>query len=219
MPLYSRMDSILCMRAIHAVAAFCCLSAMLIISSCGSSKKTTATEENEAMASPRYVPSTAMTNDVVTSKGGEFAVKLPADWQDVYDETNAPNISLWLLRDDNAASISFIPITMDPALHKALARDGLQSVANVSLNLKRDRLKESLKIVMPMEPYRMHGRDYYAYEYTFDGGKTIVRVVVFDTGRQFVECAAMPARENFTASETTSLFIVQQSILASLTAR
>ena len=53
----------------------------------------------------------------------------------------------------------------------------------------------------------------------FDNEATVIRIVVFDTGKQFVECALLPATSPLTAERNRRLFETQQSVLASMTVR
>lgn len=167
----------------------------------------------------KYMPTAVMTNEMLSSADKDLSIKLPNDWTEVVAEKNTPNVILWIAKEDYSASISFMPITMDPALYTSLSRDGLRAVANVSLSMKRDRINDSLLITSPVESFEMNGRQFYSFEYSFDKGRTTVRVIVFDTGRKFLECIALPSRDNFTASETYQLFEIQQSVLNSMTLR
>lgn len=164
----------------------------------------------------RYAPSKNFTNQMIATASKDIAVRLPNDWIEMVDEKNAPNIILWMVRSDYSASISFTPVIMDPVLYQSLARDGLKAVAQVSVSMKRDRAKDSLRIVTPIESFRLNKKEFFAYEYSFNHGKSLARVVVFDTGKQFVECDMLPAHDSTSVTQTRELFEVQQGVLASM---
>jgi hypothetical protein len=65
----------------------------------------------------------------------------------------------------------------------------------------------------------MNGRDFAAYEYSVDAGRTVLRIVVFDTGARFIECALLPATSPLTAAQNRALFEAQQTVLASMTVK
>jgi len=105
---------------------------------------------------------------------------------------------------------------MDPALYKALQKDGLSAVAKVSMSLKKNNARDTVTILQPIEPFQLNKRNFIAYEYTADGGKTVVRVVVFDTGRQFYECVLLPATVSLSPADQRLLFETQQAVLKTL---
>lgn len=195
--------------------AFACILA-LWFSGCGGAAP--ALHEAGAMeAAPRYTSPLRLTEKVLHAAGDDFTLRMPEGWTEVVDEQNAPNLLLWIVMADYSRSISFTPIVADPVLYASLRRDGLRAVAKVSLSLKKDRAGDSLEVVLPVETFRLGAREFCGYEYTLDKRKTIVRVVLFDTGRQFVECAALPPAGS--GAEAKELFEIQQSVLASVSPR
>lgn len=193
--------------------AFLCL---ILLASCGGTPAEITT--SGAGAGYRYAPSADMSATVVQTAVGDVVARCPNGWMETMDLKNAPQIVLWLVKEDYSASISFTPIAMDPALYTTLKKDGLRSVAKVSLNLKKDYAQDSLKVIQETEYFRLNNRDFAAYEYSA-GGSDVVRVVVFDTGSRFMECAVLPATSPRGAEEIHRDFVVQQSVLASMVLR
>ena len=164
----------------------------------------------------RYLPSGDLSSQTISTVAKDFSVRIPNHWIEMIDDKNAPNLLLWIMKEDYSASISFSPVVMDPALYKALLRDGLKSVANVSLSMKKDRVKNAFQLIVPMEKFSIQEKEFYAYEYSHDGGKTITRVVVFDSGQRFIECAMLPMKNSFTLEQIKELCATQQGVIASI---
>ncbi|MBI5645383.1 MAG: hypothetical protein HY962_00505 [Ignavibacteriae bacterium] len=194
------------------IAWLCVIS----LESCGGSSAEVTT--SGLGAGYRYAPSAELGTALVQTATGDVVARCPKGWMETMDVKNAPQIALWLVKEDYSASISFTPIAMDPALYATLKKDGLRSVAKVSLNLKKDYAQDSVKVIQETEYFRLNNRDFAAYEYSA-GASDVVRVVVFDTGSRFMECVVMPATAPRDAEEIHRDFIVQQSVLASMVLR
>lgn len=173
-------------------------------------------EKRHADLNYRYLPSSDLSSQTISPVSKDFSIRIPNHWIEMIDDNNAPNLILWIMKQDYSASISFSPVVMDPALYKALLRDGLKSVANVSLSMKKDRVKSAFQLIVPMEKFSFQEKEFYAYEYSHDGGKTITRVVVFDSGQRFIECAMLPMKNSFTLEQIKELCATQQGVIASI---
>jgi hypothetical protein len=203
-------------RILHcrAVARLLTVSFLAALSAgCGASEET---KESVPAAKYRYAADAEMTGTLAESAARDLVIRCPAGWRETVDQKNAPNIVLWIVAENYGASLSFVPLQMDPVLYKALHRDGLPAVAKVSLSLKRDNARDSVRVLQPPEFFMLNNHEFVAYEYSADGGKTAIRVVLFDTGRQYMECALLPATQPVTPAENRRLFSVQQSVLASM---
>ena len=190
-------------------------AAAALLASCGSAP--------EAQAPPppsyRYGTDADMTADYLPAKDGSFSVLQPAGWQQTADEKNAPNIILWLLRDDYSASLSFTPMNMDPALYASVRSQGLSAVARVSLNLKKNKASEKVIVMHEVEEFSIGKSRFSAYEYSAGKGAPVIRVVLFDTGSRIVECSMLPATDDITPAENRRLFEIQQTVLVSMARR
>ena len=198
-------------RSLPIIASILCLA--LAAGGCGSSETTT---ETTPEASYRYGSAVLMTENSLETVAKDLRVRCPAGWKETVDQKSAPNIVLWLVREDYAASISFTPMLMNPVLYKTLKKDGLISVAKASLSMKKNNARDSVAVVQPPELFRLNGREHAAFEYSMDRGATVIRIVIFDTGSQYMECAMLPATASITAAENLRLFETQQAVLASM---
>ncbi|MBL0175548.1 MAG: hypothetical protein IPP94_09840 [Ignavibacteria bacterium] len=201
------------LRPSRVISTLAVLLLAVFSAGCGGSDATT---ESIPAAKYRYAADAEMTATLAETAARDIVIRCPAGWRETVDQKNAPNIVLWIVAENYGASLSFVPLQMDPVLYTALRRDGLSAVAKVSLSLKRDNARDSVRVLQPPESFTLNRRDYVAYEYSADGGKTAIRVVLFDTGRQYIECALLPATQPVTPDENRRLFSVQQSVLASM---
>ncbi|MDX9759188.1 MAG: hypothetical protein RBU27_08515 [Bacteroidota bacterium] len=188
-----------------------------VLAACSGGEETSTARDEEAVPRKyRYAAGASMSSDVITTADGTLRVRRPEGWVRTSDPKHAPSILLWLVREDYSASISFTQIRIDPALYQTLARDNISAVANVSLSLKERGAEDSVTVVQPVERFKVGGRICAAYEYRLTAAAPVIRVVVFDTGSRFMECAMYPATETLTPEENRRLFEVQQSVLASM---
>ena len=194
------------------------LPILFLLASCGGSDNTVTVREPE-WPKYRYAASAELTQEYLTSQDGSLRVLRPGGWQKTSDPKNAPSILLWLVREDYSASLSFTPMQMDPALYQTLRKEGIAAVAKVSLSLKERNAEDSVTVVQPVELFKVGDRISAAYEYRVGEARPVIRVVVFDTGSRFMECAMYPATVSVTPAENRRLFEVQQTVLASLVAR
>lgn len=200
--------------ALRGAVVLACLCALALLDACSSSSSSSA--DATVAAAGRYPAVAEMTASRIETADGAFGVALPKGWKETVDQKNAPNIALWLVQEDYEASISFTPMVMNPALYRTLKKDGPLAVAKVSLSLKKENARDSVTVILPPELFRLADREYAAYEYSVDRGATVIRIVVFDTGMQFVECALLPATSPLAAERNRRLFETQQSVLASM---
>jgi hypothetical protein len=92
-----------------------------------------------------------------------------------------------------------------------MKREDIAAVAKVSLSLKERSAEDSVSVVQPVERFKVGGRICAAYEYRIAAAEPVIRVVVFDTGSRFMECALYPAAVTVTPAENRRLFEIQQS--------
>jgi hypothetical protein len=167
-------------------------------------------------ASVPYEANYPMTDEVVKSLNEDIQIKVPKGWFATTDESNAPNLLVWLVREDYAATMAISEIKADANTHRQLNRKGLEALAEISFALKSERAKGKAEMVVKPREFKVDGRKFCSYEYSTDGRKTIIRVVVFDTGKHLYDFAVVPAEKEGARTDSKSLFIIQQSVLNSL---
>jgi hypothetical protein len=163
-----------------------------------------------------YEANYPMTEEVVRSLNDDLQLRVPKGWFATTDENNAPNLLVWLVREDYGATMAISEIKADAAARKQLTRKGLEALAEMSFALKSERAKGKAELVVKPKEFKLDGRKYCSYEYSTDGRKTLVRVVVFDTGKHFYDFTVVPAEKQGTKVDPQNLFLIQQSVLSSL---
>lgn len=188
----------------------------ILLAACSGGGETAVPRGEAEFAKYRYGATAALTQDVVSTADGSLRVLRPEGWIRTSDPKNAPSILLWLVREDYSASLSFSQIKMDPVLYQTLKNEDISAVAKVSLSLKERSAEDSVTVVQQVERFKVGGRICAAYEYRIAAAEPVIRVVVFNTGSRFMECALYPAAVTVTPAENRQLFEVQQSVLASM---
>jgi hypothetical protein len=167
-------------------------------------------------ASVPYEANYPMTDEVVKSLNEDVQIKVPKGWFATTDESNAPNLLVWLVREDYGATMAISEIKADASTRRQLERKGLEALAEISFALKSERAKGKAEMVVKPREFKVDGRKFCSYEYSTDRRKTIVRVVVFDTGKHLYDFAVVPAEKEGVKTDPKNLFIIQQSVLNSM---
>jgi hypothetical protein len=157
-----------------------------------------------------------MTEEAVKSLNEDLQIKVPKGWYATTDESNAPNLLVWLVREDYGATMAISEIKADANTRKRLERRGLEALARISFALKSERAKGRAEMVVKPREFDIDGKKFCSYEYSSDGRKTIVRVIVFDTGQHLYDFAAVPAEKENVKAGPKGLFTIQQSVLQSM---
>jgi len=157
-----------------------------------------------------------MTDEVVKSLNEDVQIRVPKGWFATTDESNAPNLLVWLVREDYGATMAISEIKADVNTRRQLERRGLEALAEVSFALKSERAKGKAELVAEPKEFKVGDRKFCSYEYTTDKRKTTIRVVVFDTGKHFYDFAIVPSEKEGVKVNPKSLFIIQQSVVNSL---
>jgi hypothetical protein len=167
-------------------------------------------------ASVPYEANYPMTDEVVKSLNEDIQIKVPKGWFATTDESNAPNLLVWLVREDYGATMAISEIKADADTRRQLERKGLGALAEISFALKSERAKGKAEMLVKPKEFKVDGRKFCSYEYSTDGRKTIIRVVVFDTGKHLYDFAVVPAEKEGGKTDPKNLFVIQQSVLRSL---
>lgn len=157
-----------------------------------------------------------MTDEVAKSLNNDLQVNIPKGWFATSDESNAPHLLIWLVREGYGATMAITEIKADANTGRRLEREGLKTLAGISFALKSERAKGKAEMVTKPREFKLRGRKFCSYEYSTDGGKTVVRVVVFNTGKRLYDFSAVPAEKEGVKVDPQHLFIIQQSVLNSM---
>ncbi len=145
-----------------------------------------------------------------TARNGSFTGNVPQGWIVSDDDSIAPGLLCWLLKDDLSASITVQELRPDKATTQRVKDDGLKLLAAATAGFH----DEAPVSVEPKE-FEFHGRRYCSYE--TGKGANRKRYVLFESSGRYFECEAGAVKGEWRPSEIDRLFSVQQSVLATIT--
>ena len=155
-----------------------------------------------------------LSDRTVTSTDGHLRLRVPDGWFVPEDGGTSPGLLAWLVEENYSATMGLMEIRADEWLRKKLKAAGLELLGDLSFSLKQGR-KPTAKLLKAPVVFRLNRRDFCSYEYTLDGGATIVRTVVFDTGKGFYELTVIPNAKKLPLA-IRPLFDAQQVILQTM---
>ena len=155
-----------------------------------------------------YKPDSPMQTTRFTARDGAFSASVPQGWI-VSDDSIAPELSAWLLREDLAAGIAIRELHPDKMTQERISHEGMKLLASISAGFH-----ENAAVTVEPKEFDMRGRKYCSYE--LDKGANRQRLVVFQSGNRYFECEAAAVKGEWRPSEIDKLFSVQQSVLSSI---
>lgn len=164
-----------------------------------------------AATSP-YAVDYPLSKEAFRSRDGLFSGWIPQGWFSSTDDSLAPALAVWLLRDDFAAGVSVKELHIDPSTASRIDQGGLKLLALASAGLHPD--IPATPAVEPKE-FDLKGRTFCGYEYSGEG--KLGRVVVFTARGRYFECEARPLKGRWTPADAARLYSVQQTMLSGLT--
>lgn len=162
-----------------------------------------------------YTQDYPLTEQSFVSRSGLLHGRVPQGWFTSSEDTLAPALELWLLREDLAASVTLREFRLDPFAESTVDRGGLILLAEISLALRPSPGTDT--VITTPACFTAAGHDWCGYELVEDGIPR--RVVVFTRGGRYYECVAAPLRTSIGANELRTLFTVQQTVLATIASR
>jgi hypothetical protein len=164
-------------------------------------------------SSLRYPTTYPMSREVVSSLQGGLTVQVPQGWFNSTDSNVAPGLLLWLVKKDYSASLTLTELQSDEIGNKQIIMDGLETLATISFSLKKERSQQPIQMIGTYEMFTLGEKEYCAYEYSVDQGRTIERVIVFGGIGRWFELVAVPFPRRGRFIDQESLFSVQNSLL------
>lgn len=158
-----------------------------------------------------YAADYPLTGEIFQSRDGLLKGKVPLGWFISADDTLAPSLSVWLLREDINATMIVRELIVDSLTAARIKSDGLELLAVLSAGY------QGLKIgsdIINLEEYSLAGEKYCSYEAGAENDRR--RVVVFKARGRYYECEARILNGDRGTNRLRELFSVQQSVLASL---
>ena len=165
-------------------------------------------------SSLRYTTDYPMTKETLLTRDGMLRGTVPQGWFLSSEDTLAPTLLGWLIKDDYSATLIIQELRLDLLSAKQVEKNGLKLLAELSLAFKTD---ENPHYGLNEKPttFSLNGYNYCSYEITSNGDYQ--RVVVFSAKGRFYECIARTLQLQNLHPDTIQLFSAQQSFLSSLT--
>ncbi len=164
----------------------------------------------------QYPANQQLTGEIAKSINNDISLQVPMGWFNSTDSQAAPGILIWLIKKDYSASLALVEIHVDEIGAKQLKTEGIHALAEISMSMKKEIAQHEPLLVGNYEGFVIGDRQFCAYEYTTDKGKTKERIVVFSTGNKWYELAAVPFAKHNKHISFEDLFCAQNSILQSI---
>lgn len=151
-----------------------------------------------------------LTSRKAYSKNTNISVSIPDGWFTAEDN-ECKCIDLWLIKDDLSQSLNFNIINTDEKTVSDIREKGLGSLTEYNMIFVRAKLGSSFKGFLNEETFEMGKKQFYAYQYSDDSGRT-VRVVLFGHNNRFYELTAISKDPG----NYEQLWVIQNTVLTSL---
>ena len=155
-----------------------------------------------------------LTTEPFLSRRNVFTGRVPQGWFYASEDTLAPSLAAWVVRQDFGASLAVKELHLDPVAEKRIQKEGLTLLASISAAFQTSD-KKNADVDVPPKEFTIKNRKYCGYEFTEAGMRK--RVVVFSAGGHYFECTALPMKGTWSAEDTNALFAAQQAFLTTLT--
>lgn len=146
-----------------------------------------------ACASAPHGSESRFSGEYLTSRNGQLRYKLPAGWLNVTNDSVSSNHTIWLVRNDFAATLSVREMVIDAGTRREANRAGLSRIAELTLALVSG--EGGVTVVIPPAESSAHGRKASMYEYISDGSGDRVHVILVDTGTKVYEVRMLMTKE------------------------
>jgi len=163
----------------------------------------------------RYASDYPLSAEKVRSRDGTFSGRIPEGWFSSSDDTLAPALVAWLIRDDFSATMSVREIIPDQLTRQHIKDEGLPLLARSTMSMHGTQGSELAKILAEPKVFNFAERQFCGYELSEDSIGT--RVVVFEMKGKYYECEAKPSRGKWTKEDLLLLYTAQQTFLSTLT--
>ncbi len=155
-----------------------------------------------------------LSDKTVVSADGLVRLRIPDGWFVPEDGETTPALLVWLVAEDQSATMGLTEIRGDERLREEVKEAGLEVLGHLSFSLKQERYPTT-KLLRAPGVFRLKRSEFCSYEYTSDDGATTVRTVVFYTGDKFYELTAIPNVKKLSGT-LQRIFSAQQAILQTM---
>ncbi len=146
---------------------------------------------------------------LITSRDGVLSCRIPQGWFSATDDSIGSSAIILLMNEEASAALSVKEIRLDPLASQQVKKLGLRFLAQLSASFLTE---NSPNAVEHIQEFQMNNTTFCSYEAAASTSK--LRVVVFAAKGKYYECEV---RNNGADVEPPQLFIIQQTLLSSLT--
>jgi hypothetical protein len=158
-----------------------------------------------------YVSDYPLTPEIFRTRDGNLTGHVPQGWFCSTDDTLAPALAAWLIKDDFSAALSIRELKLDALTIKCVQEEGLPLLASISYGMNGD--GSSIRDNQ-LQKFSYGTKQYAGYE--IGSGTQTKRIIVFSAHGKYYECEIRVTSGTWTPQEMNRLFTIQQSVLASL---
>ena len=161
----------------------------------------------------RYASDYPLRAEKIRSRDGAFTGRIPQGWFSSSDDSLAPALVAWLIRDDFSATLAIREIMLDQLTGKQIKKEGLELLARSTIGMHGN--SKGAGIVDEPKMFEVAGKKFCGYEVRDDS--ISARVVVFEGNGRYYECEAKPSKGKWTREDVILLYATQQTFLSTLT--
>jgi hypothetical protein len=161
-------------------------------------------------ASVPYSTDYPLTPAIFHSRDSAFSGRIPAGWFSSTEDTLAPALTAWLIKEDYGATLTIRELHLDRLSETRVKGDGLTLLANLNAAFEghTGKMREA-------KEYAIEGKKFCGYE--FGASEAPGRAVVFIAGKKYYSCTAQRVKGTWSKADYNLLFSTQESLLRSLT--
>lgn len=139
---------------------------------------------------PANVPAVVLSSEQLTSPSGELSTRLPRDWITLdARQFEEPQIFVVACNPTYTMSVIVSESPIDQGMRSRFEKDGEKGLVEMSFEKRQRRSNGRATMVGDIQEFAIGPRRFSAYTYTTDSSRTLTRVAVFFTPRNFFECA------------------------------
>ena len=152
-----------------------------------------------ASCAMRPTTTDAVRREYIIARDGILQFSLPPGWFNASNDAHTPDETIWLVRNDYAATISVRIVNMDDDARRILHREGVLRLAELTMGLNAQ-----VVITRRPEMIRAEGKEYCAYEALVAPENDAIRVALIDTGTRVYEVRALASEKGSPAGVFTA---------------
>jgi hypothetical protein len=156
-----------------------------------------------------------LSDEYAISNDGKFSIQVPLGWFIMNSASISSDREIRIMSLDSSSYLMISELRTSYDVREVSDEDKLGVIGSISFEMKKEYLKDSLKMLLPAELFKVNGFNSYGYLFTKNNSRDTCRVVILDTGKRYFEFTILPIPKPDTKSAwgNDQLFSTQQTIL------